>query len=197
LHTSYSQPLFNRFSTSSSSFTCSNTNKNTEQIECKEPHLATQAQPRPAILSEGPVAQVESTVDKIVEIISGYINQDSADDQFESVGRTGLRAAVSRYVECGEQMELVFPAFPFKSTSLNKVLGLLPDLAEEILLKRLNSLARDISEHHPAGAVVRLVSDGIVYQRQYTRSDHLFFKGYPNTSNSRPSLSPGSCSVPL
>lgn len=100
-----------------------------------------------------------------MEIISGYLSKDSADDQFESVGRTRLRATVSRYVESGEQMELVFPAFPYKSASLNKVLGVLPDLAEEMLLKRLNSLARDIGEHHPAGAVVRLVSDGIVYQR--------------------------------
>jgi pyoverdine/dityrosine biosynthesis protein Dit1 len=114
---------------------------------------------------DGPVNQVDSTVDRIVEIISSYINKDSPDDQFESIGRTGLRATVARYVENGEQMELIFPAFPFKSASLKKVLGLLPDLGEEILLKRLDTLALRISEVHPAGAVVRLVSDGIVYQR--------------------------------
>lgn len=71
-------------------------------------------------------------------------------------------------METGETIELVFPAFPFKSVSRTKVLGVLPDYAEEILLRRLEKFARSIEEHHPAGAMIRIVSDGIVYQGQYT-----------------------------
>lgn len=107
-----------------------------------------------------------SIVDGIVQVISRYLNCDDASDQFQSVGCTRLIDTVSRYVQTGEQMELVFPAFPFKSTSLKKVLGELPDLGEEILLTRLEMLARDISEYHAPGAVIRLVSDGLVYQGQ-------------------------------
>jgi pyoverdine/dityrosine biosynthesis protein Dit1 len=108
-------------------------------------------------------------IDTIVDVISRFLNKDAPDDQFEAVGRAGLRETVSRYVESGEKMEFVFPGFPFKSTSTKKVLGKLPDLAEEILLSRLEALASTVSEHHPAGAAVRIVSDGIVYQGRFRR----------------------------
>lgn len=104
-----------------------------------------------------------SLADRIVDVISGYIYKGTRDDQFEVTGRDCLRRTVSRYLESGEQMELVFPGFPFKSPSAKKVLGKLPDLGEELLLKRLDALAKEICELHPAGAVVRIVSDGIVY----------------------------------
>lgn len=107
-----------------------------------------------------------SKVDRIVELISRFINCDTPDDQFEAVGRHRLTLTVARYVETGETMELVFPGFPFKSTSRKKVLGTLPDLAEEILLRRLDMLAQTISDYHPAGAMIHIVSDGVVYQGQ-------------------------------
>jgi hypothetical protein len=110
---------------------------------------------------------LHTQVETIMDVISSYLNKDSPDDQFETIGRHGLRNTVVRYVETGEQMELIFPAFPFKSCSSKKVLGELPDLGEEILLRRLNALAHEICDHHAAGAVIRIVSDGVVYQGEF------------------------------
>lgn len=106
----------------------------------------------------------ETTVENIVNAIAGWINTDTPDDQFESRGRDRLRQTVARYVETGETMELVFPGFPFKSTSRKKVLGALPDYAEEVLLKRLDAAAVAVEQFYPPGVMVRIVSDGVVYQ---------------------------------
>jgi len=111
-----------------------------------------------------------------LEVISSYLNKDSPDDQFETIGRHGLRETVTRYVENGEEMELIFPAFPFKSCSSKKVIGELPDLGEEILLRRLNALAQEISTHHTAGAVIRIVSDGVVYQELLQREGYIPYR---------------------
>lgn len=120
----------------------------------------------PAVISQDEAAaakDIDVLTDKIVDLIAGFLYLKSPNDQFQAVGRASLRATVYRYIEHNEQMELVFPGFPFKSPSEKKVLGRLPDLGEELLLRRLEDLARTIEEHYVAGAVVRIVSDGIVY----------------------------------
>lgn len=81
----------------------------------------------------------------------------------------------------------VLPAFPFKSPSSKKVLGALPDLAEEIFLRRsvsitsqaqschltppvyrLEDLCLSVEDIYEHGAKLKIVSDGIVYSRALT-----------------------------
>lgn len=102
-------------------------------------------------------------LDRIVEMISRSLYRDSPDDQFEAVGREALKAVIAPYVETGETIEVVFPGFHFKGPGKDRVLGSLPDFAEEMLLRRLEMLALTIGDYHPAGAVIRIVSDGVVY----------------------------------
>ncbi len=59
---------------------------------------------------------------------------------------------------------MILPAFPCKSRNIGeKVLGKLPDLGEEIALKTLDSLCRDIEKVYSPGAVITIVSDGRVF----------------------------------
>lgn len=59
---------------------------------------------------------------------------------------------------------LVLPAFPFKSpNSMDKVLGVLPDKAEEVSLYVLQGLCDKIGRVYKHGARLVIVSDGIVY----------------------------------
>tara|TARA_Y100000768_G_scaffold388408_1_gene384139 strand:+ start:13905 stop:14885 length:981 start_codon:yes stop_codon:yes gene_type:complete len=60
-------------------------------------------------------------------------------------------------------IEFVLPAFPGKSPNLNKVLGHLPDLAEEQSLIFLNSLCETIQEIYTPGAKIIICSDGRVF----------------------------------
>ena len=100
---------------------------------------------------------------RLVDIISHYLFLDGKNNRFETCGSRYLYDLLSGYIRNQEKIELVFPGFPFKSPSAQKVLGRLPDMGEELLLHRLESLASAIDDDYTPGAVVRIVSDGIVY----------------------------------
>jgi pyoverdine/dityrosine biosynthesis protein Dit1 len=57
----------------------------------------------------------------------------------------------------------VLPAFPGKSPNLEKVLGFLPDYAEQLSLKFLGSLCQKIKEYYAPGIKIVLCSDGRVF----------------------------------
>jgi len=58
---------------------------------------------------------------------------------------------------------LVLPAFPAKAPNPRKVLGTLPDLAEQRALERLSELLDDLSEIWSPGARLTICSDGHVF----------------------------------
>ena len=80
---------------------------------------------------------------------------------------------VRALVAADRRIDLVLPAFPVKSPNPAKVLGVLPDLAEEHALRFLRSLADRIGELHPAGARVLICSDGRVFSDLIGVSDEV------------------------
>ncbi|KNB50715.1 L-tyrosine/L-tryptophan isonitrile synthase family protein [Streptomyces caatingaensis] len=80
--------------------------------------------------------------------------------------------AVRQAVESGRPIEFVLPAFPTKSPNPAKVLGPLPDLAEELALRFLDSLGERIAALHEPGAVIRICSDGRVFNDLLGVPDH-------------------------
>jgi pyoverdine/dityrosine biosynthesis protein Dit1 len=70
---------------------------------------------------------------------------------------------VRRFVVNNEPVHLLLPAFPAKSPNPKKVLGRLPDMAEELALNFLEGLCREIREFYPPGARVTICSDGRVF----------------------------------
>ncbi|KAH8804237.1 Pyoverdine/dityrosine biosynthesis protein-domain-containing protein [Flagelloscypha sp. PMI_526] len=127
-----------------------------------------------ATISNPHVAQwvaKHDTVDAVVGVVEKFLYLDGPAHEFEKKGRSHLRATIANMVQRHEHIELIFPGFPFKSPSLNKVLGVLPDYADELLLRRLEILALSIEDIYPPGALVRIVSDGVVYGAILGRSD--------------------------
>lgn len=57
----------------------------------------------------------------------------------------------------------VLPGFPAKSPNLAKVLGTVPDMAEQLSLEFLNTLCKQIQEIYSPGAHVIVCSDGRVF----------------------------------
>lgn len=84
-------------------------------------------------------------------------NPHSAD--FLEVHRTKME----RFVERGEPIHFVVPAFPAKSPNHNKVLGALPDLGEQLALGFLQSLCDYVHHLYSPGARVTICSDGHVF----------------------------------
>lgn len=72
-------------------------------------------------------------------------------------------AKVRRFVRAGEPIHFLLPAFPAKSPSPKKVLGRLPDLAEELGLSFLERLCNEIAELYPPSARITICSDGRVF----------------------------------
>jgi pyoverdine/dityrosine biosynthesis protein Dit1 len=71
---------------------------------------------------------------------------------------------VQGQVERGESIKMHLPGFPFKSpNNKTKVLGVLPDLGEELALKRLDGIASAIDAVYEHGAEIHITSDGLVY----------------------------------
>ncbi|KAL4778524.1 Pyoverdine/dityrosine biosynthesis protein-domain-containing protein [Aspergillus varians] len=87
-------------------------------------------------------------------------------------GSEGFLPVIERFVAAGTRVETCLPAFPFKSANkVYKVLGALPDKAEELALNRLNTMCMRIREIYSPGAQVTIISDGITYNDLLCISD--------------------------
>ncbi|MGH3314057.1 MAG: L-tyrosine/L-tryptophan isonitrile synthase family protein, partial [Streptomyces sp.] len=70
---------------------------------------------------------------------------------------------IEAFVLANRPVRLVLPAFPGKSPNRAKVLGTLPDMAEELALGFLDSLTGRIRQLYPPGAEIVICSDGRVF----------------------------------
>lgn len=85
------------------------------------------------------------------------------EDRLES-SEHSLLDVIGQYVSAGVRVQACLPAFPFKSANkVYKVLGSLPDKAEELALERLNGLCMRVQEVYEPGAEIVIISDGITY----------------------------------
>jgi pyoverdine/dityrosine biosynthesis protein Dit1 len=71
---------------------------------------------------------------------------------------------VSEFVAANKPIHLILPAFPAKSpNTITKVLGKLPDMAEEQALFYLQRVCNDIEACYSPGAKITICSDGRVF----------------------------------
>jgi pyoverdine/dityrosine biosynthesis protein Dit1 len=101
---------------------------------------------------------------EIVNTVALYLSRLESGDKFDVTGRLFMLDKVSVMVQAQQPIRFVLPAFPMKSPSPSKVLGPLPDRGEEIALLQLENFCRSIQDVYVHGAIVIIVSDGVVYQ---------------------------------
>ncbi|PWY83843.1 transferase family protein [Aspergillus sclerotioniger CBS 115572] len=135
-----------------------------------------------SVLSDGPGSShdilhddvtVRETSHLILSIILEHaLNKfDHGKDRFEGIADTFL-PIIDQSVAARTRIEACLPAFPFKSANkVYKVLGTLPDKAEELALDRLNRMCVRIKEVYPPGARITIISDGITYNDLLCISD--------------------------
>lgn len=80
--------------------------------------------------------------------------------------------AVTFAIKHSAPITFVLPAFPAKSPNQCKVLGTLPDMAEELSLDFLNNLCKQIQAMYPPGARIILCADGRVFNDAVGIPDH-------------------------
>jgi pyoverdine/dityrosine biosynthesis protein Dit1/AcrR family transcriptional regulator len=79
---------------------------------------------------------------------------------------------VRSFVSAGEPIHFLLPAFPAKSPSPRKVLGRLPDMAEELALGFLERACEEIKDLYAPGARITICSDGRVFSDLVGVSDY-------------------------
>ena len=109
--------------------------------------------------------EVRAISSKILGIIYKYRLTKAADAHDKWVeGTPKFLQVIGKYVKAQETIKMCMPAFPFKSANkVFKVLGLLPDKAEEVSLARLNTMCTEIGNIYKPGARLLIISDGLVY----------------------------------
>ncbi|KAH8880465.1 hypothetical protein GQ53DRAFT_755030 [Thozetella sp. PMI_491] len=122
---------------------------------------------------ESGCTEVEETSRKILDVIFQYaLNKFDDTKELHAVGAPKFLSLITGFVREGKRLEMCLPAFPFKSANkVYKVLGTLPDKAEELALGRLNSMCACIAEFYPPSAKLTIISDGLVYNDLLSISD--------------------------
>ena len=101
----------------------------------------------------------------VLDIITEH-SLNKFDDSSErlAAGLDSFLHTIEAFVVQDATIQTCLPAFPFKSANKeHKVLGSLPDKAEELALERLNHMCTRVQEVYAPGARVTIVSDGITY----------------------------------
>ncbi|CAN9197990.1 unnamed protein product, partial [Alternaria alternata] len=110
-------------------------------------------------------AEVMEMSQRILDTIFRYRSPlpKNASDRSDE-GAIKFLGQIYRFVKMNKAIRMAMPAFPFKSpNSAVKVLGTMPDKAEDVALAHLNGLCSAIKDIYPPGAVLVIVSDGLVY----------------------------------
>lgn len=131
------------------------------------PLLFTKSSPGPFQVSSSQqlLTGAMDTSQRILDIILRYKSPPprSSPDRSDE-GALKFLGLIYRAVKNGEPVRMILPAFPFKSPNSSvKVLGTLPDKAEDVALAHLNGLCAAIGDVYPPGSILTIVSDGLVY----------------------------------
>lgn len=100
----------------------------------------------------------------VTHIFEDTLRNITTDDQWESGGGRVLFEQQAHYfIARNWTIEFCLPAFPCKSSNLQKVTGVDPDRSEETALWHLNNFVKQIEQIYEPGAKVLIVSDGHVF----------------------------------
>lgn len=118
----------------------------------------------------------EEVVEHIVRCYEAHLKYTPQTDRWFNSGPAGGRNMFARQVAFYVQRDLplvaVLPAFPCKSSNLDKVSGVLPDKGEELALRTLKLFIDTVREIYPPGITVVIVSDGHVFSDLVCTDDH-------------------------
>lgn len=85
-------------------------------------------------------------------------------DQYETVGRKILQDKIETFTRLNKPIEFIMLGYPFKSSNeRDKVIGKLPDLAEEISLKNFSLFNEKVKEVYKPGVTINIASDGYAF----------------------------------
>lgn len=116
---------------------------------------------------------IQDTIDRVLDIFENYrVSAPEGIDKYSSIGVDVLRSKISKFIMQEKPISFVLPGFPAKSRNTRtKVLGALPDGAEEVSLLQFAKFANEVQGVYTKGASINIVSDGYVFNDMVQISD--------------------------
>ncbi len=99
----------------------------------------------------------------VTAIFDSYLRYQGKSDKWTAGGSDYFLDHVKCFTAKRARIELCLPAFPCKSSNLNKVTGKSPDRAEWLALERLHGFVEAVENVYAPGALVWIISDGHVF----------------------------------
>jgi len=104
------------------------------------------------------------TLGLILQIFEGFRMNPLATDQYDLIGKSVLRDKLNVFVSQNKPILFSIMGFPMKSTNTrDKVLGTLPDMAEEATLANFDAFNLAVKSVYEPGIIVTIASDGFAF----------------------------------
>jgi pyoverdine/dityrosine biosynthesis protein Dit1 len=120
---------------------------------------------------------------QIVSIFEQHRMPPTPIDEFDRVGRPILVSRIDDFVNNNKTIEFVMLGYPMKSINTrDKVIGVLPDMAEEVSLMNFASFNEAVMQVYPKGIKITIVNDGLVFNDLLGTNDSIVY-GYAEGVN--------------
>lgn len=104
--------------------------------------------------------------EQILNVFDGFRMMTHADDQYDEVGKDLLANRVGKFVVNNQPIKFSMLGYPYKSPNTrDKVLGILPDLAEEVSLNNFNRFDQEIKKVYSPGVTISMIQDGYAFNK--------------------------------
>jgi pyoverdine/dityrosine biosynthesis protein Dit1 len=101
---------------------------------------------------------------KILDIFQGFRMPPTPIDQYEVLGKLALDAKMTKFTDNNQPIKFVMLGYPMKSpNNRDKVIGVLPDAAEEASFSNFKRFADEIRKVYSPGVQISIVSDGFMF----------------------------------
>ncbi len=115
---------------------------------------------------------IETIIVQILDIFQQFRMNPTPIDQYETVGKSLLADKIKTFVSAGTPIEFVMLGYPMKSVNnRDKVLGILPDKAEEVSIENFDSFNKLVKQFYTPGVHINIVNDGLVFNDLLEVSD--------------------------
>ncbi|KAI1209608.1 Pyoverdine/dityrosine biosynthesis protein-domain-containing protein [Annulohypoxylon truncatum] len=105
----------------------------------------------------------DQATEEIVSLFDRFLRYQGENDKWIESGRAYFAERVRHFTSQGRRIELCLPAFPCKSSNIDKVTGKDPDRGELLALERLHSFVEAVEKIYDVGAKLWIISDGHVF----------------------------------
>lgn len=103
-------------------------------------------------------------IELILNVFEGFRMNPLSTDQYEVIGKQILRDKIGVFVCQNKPILFSIMGFPMKSTNtVHKVLGTLPDAAEEATLANFARFNQCIKQVYEPGVIITIASDGFAF----------------------------------